>query len=122
MGSKPEFTLTASAGNRVQSAPDRRRKGIDFVIPARAGCLLARQSRRHLRQTDQEPFYDIPELNVEHRNDSGIYAGQSWGAVDTVSKHGLAKGKGLLNDPIRGGSLRQYPGVAARRGVGDHRR
>jgi tyrosinase len=51
------------------------------------------------------PFYDIPELNVEHWNDPGVYNGQSWGPVDTIAKRALAKGKGLLNDPTRGGSF-----------------
>lgn len=51
------------------------------------------------------PFYDIAELNVEHWNDPGIYDGRAWGPIDTVAKRGLAKGNGLLNDPVRGGSF-----------------
>jgi len=51
------------------------------------------------------PFYDVPELNVEHWNDPGVYDGQSWGPIDTVGRRGLAKGRGLLNDPVRGGSF-----------------
>src|ERR1700694_2423926 len=50
------------------------------------------------------PFYDIQELNVEHWNDPGVYVGKSWGPIDTVGRRGLAKGRGLLNDPVRGGS------------------
>jgi tyrosinase len=51
------------------------------------------------------PFYDIKELNVEHWNDAGVYTGISWGPIDTVGKRGLAKGQGLLNDPVRGGNF-----------------
>jgi tyrosinase len=51
------------------------------------------------------PFYDIQELNVEYWNDPGQYNGQAWGAIDTVGRRGLAKGQGLLNDPVRGGSF-----------------
>jgi len=51
------------------------------------------------------PFYDIKELNVEHWKDSGVYNGQGWGPINSVPKRGLAKGKGLLNDPLRGGSF-----------------
>lgn len=51
------------------------------------------------------PFYDIAELNVEHWNDPGMYDGQSWGQVNSVPKRGLKKGKGLLNDPQRGGNF-----------------
>ncbi|MHB8271960.1 tyrosinase family protein [Bradyrhizobium sp.] len=51
------------------------------------------------------PFYDIQELNVVHWNDPGVYNGQNWGPVNSVPKRGLTKGKGLLNDPVRGGSF-----------------
>jgi tyrosinase len=52
------------------------------------------------------PFYDIKELNVEHWNDPGVYTGASWPSpIDTVGKRGLAKGQGLLNDPLRGGNF-----------------
>jgi tyrosinase len=51
------------------------------------------------------PFYEIRELNVEHWNDPGVYTGKAWGPIDTVGRRGLAKGQGLLNDPIRGGSF-----------------
>jgi tyrosinase len=51
------------------------------------------------------PFYDIKELNVEHWKDPGVYTGKTWGPVNSVARRGLAKGKGLLNDPQRGGSF-----------------
>jgi tyrosinase len=51
------------------------------------------------------PFYDVQDLNVEHWNDPGVYTGRAWGAIDTVAKRGLAKGRGLLDDPVRGGSF-----------------
>ena len=51
------------------------------------------------------PFYDLQELNVENWNDPGVYTGKAWGPVDTVARRGLAKGGGLLNDPVRGGSF-----------------
>jgi tyrosinase len=51
------------------------------------------------------PLYDIADLNVEHWNDPGVYTGQSWGPIDSVPRRGLAKGRGLLNDPTRGGSF-----------------
>src|SRR3954471_444546 len=51
------------------------------------------------------PFYDIKELNVEHWKDPGVYKGKTWGPVNSVPKRGLAKGKGLLNDPVRGGNF-----------------
>jgi tyrosinase len=49
------------------------------------------------------PFFDRPELNVEHWNDPGQYDGAAWGPVDTVGRRGLDKSHGLISDPIRGG-------------------
>ena len=51
------------------------------------------------------PFFDKPELNVEHWNDPGKYWSANWGPVDTVGKRGLVKGRGLLDDPVRGGAF-----------------
>lgn len=51
------------------------------------------------------PFYDIQELNVEFWDDPGVYSSPNWGPVDTVGRRGLAKGRGLLDDPVRGGSF-----------------
>jgi tyrosinase len=51
------------------------------------------------------PFYDIDALNVEFWKDPGVYNGISWGPIDSVPKRGLVKGRGLLNDPQRGGSF-----------------
>lgn len=51
------------------------------------------------------PFYDIANLNVEHWNDPGVYNGQSWGPINSLPRRGLAKGRGLLQDPLRGGSF-----------------
>jgi tyrosinase len=51
------------------------------------------------------PFFDLPELNVEHWNDPGKYNGKAWGPIDTVGRRGLDKTHGLLDDPVRGGSF-----------------
>lgn len=51
------------------------------------------------------PFYDIPELNVVNWNDPGTFNGQSWGPVNSLPQRGLTKGRGLLQDPVRGGSF-----------------
>jgi tyrosinase len=51
------------------------------------------------------PFFDRPELNVEHWNDPGKYVGAAWGPIDTVGRRGLDKSHGLIDDPIRGGSF-----------------
>jgi tyrosinase len=51
------------------------------------------------------PFYDVQELNVEFWKDPGVYNGAAWGPIDTVGRRGLAKGQGLLADPVRGGSF-----------------
>jgi tyrosinase len=51
------------------------------------------------------PFFDRPELNVEHWNDPGQYVGKAWGPIDTVGRRGLDKPHGLLDDPVRGGAF-----------------
>jgi tyrosinase len=51
------------------------------------------------------PFFDRPELNVEHWNDPGQYDGAAWGPIDTVGRRGLDKSHGLLDDPIKSGSF-----------------
>lgn len=51
------------------------------------------------------PFYDRQELDVAYWNDPGTYSSPNWGPVDTVARRGLAKGRGLLQDPTRGGSF-----------------
>jgi tyrosinase len=51
------------------------------------------------------PFFDRPELNVEHWNDPGKYVGKVWGPIDTVGRRGLDKTHGLIDDPIRGGAF-----------------
>ncbi len=49
------------------------------------------------------PFFDLPELNVEHWNDPGQYVGKAWGRIDTVGRRGLDKTHGLMSDPARAG-------------------
>lgn len=51
------------------------------------------------------PFFDRPELNVEHWNDVGNYVGKAWGTIDTVGRRGLDKSHGLLDDAARGGAF-----------------
>jgi tyrosinase len=51
------------------------------------------------------PFFDRPELNVEHWNDPGKYVGKAWGPIDTIGRRGLDKTHGLLDDPVRGGNF-----------------
>ncbi|HTB03325.1 MAG TPA: tyrosinase family protein [Bradyrhizobium sp.] len=51
------------------------------------------------------PFFDRPELNVEHWNDPGQYVGKAWGRIDTVGRRGLDKTHGLMDDPTRGGAF-----------------
>jgi tyrosinase len=51
------------------------------------------------------PFFDRPELNVEHWNDPGQYVGGAWGPVDTVGRRGLDKSHGLMDDPARAGAF-----------------
>jgi tyrosinase len=51
------------------------------------------------------PFFDLPELNVEHWKDPGQYDGKNWPDIDTLPKRGLTKERGLLNDPVRGGAF-----------------
>ena len=49
------------------------------------------------------PFFDLPELNVEHWNDPGRYDGAVWPGIDTVGKRGLDKTHGLLDNLAQGG-------------------
>jgi tyrosinase len=51
------------------------------------------------------PFFDRPELNVEHWNDPGQYVGKAWGRIDTVGRRGLDKTHGLMDDPSRAGAF-----------------
>jgi tyrosinase len=45
------------------------------------------------------PFFDMPELNVEHWNDPGKYVGKAWGSINTIGRRGLDKTHGLLDSP-----------------------
>jgi tyrosinase len=45
------------------------------------------------------PFFDLPELNVEHWNDPGQYVGKAWGPINTIGRRGLDKNRGLLDTP-----------------------
>lgn len=49
------------------------------------------------------PFFTLPELTVEHWNDSGVYNGAAWGPVNTIARRGVGIGEGIGNDSVRGG-------------------
>jgi tyrosinase len=49
------------------------------------------------------PFYDNQLLNVTYWKDPGKYTGKNWGPVNSLPIRALAKGKGLQDDPQRGG-------------------
>lgn len=51
------------------------------------------------------PFFDLPELNVEHWKDPGQYVGKAWGPVDSVGRRALDKTHGLMSDPARAGAF-----------------
>ena len=55
-----------------------------------------------------DPFYDVSFLNVAHWRDPSNASSPNWfgGAqVTTVGARGLARGRGLLDDPVDGGSF-----------------
>jgi tyrosinase len=51
------------------------------------------------------PFYDNKLLNVTYWKDPGVYNGINWGPIDSLPIRALPQGKGLQDDPNRGGSF-----------------
>lgn len=52
-----------------------------------------------------DPFFDIPELNVEHWNDPGVFNPPNWPDIDTIAVRAIGKGVGVQDDPVRGGAF-----------------
>jgi tyrosinase len=54
-----------------------------------------------------DPFYDMNFLNVAHWNDPSNASSPNWpgGQVTTTGRRGLVKGRGLQDDPVRGGNF-----------------